>query len=174
MYGRGISRVPAVSSGGRRGPGEGGNLQERARQSRGLRLNSAGKELNWAPRGCERERQALCSTPGTPAAAGSQGRAVPFTGCRRDPRAPSRSFPASCSVGTSRMASLCVCLFRYFWHGSRPAPAAAGAAAGAGGARRCSAGDPRRMRGCGGGTEGTLRAAPCPVPLGARVRPCPG
>lgn len=78
-------------------------------------------------------------------------------------------FPAGCSAGTSRIASLCACLFRYFWHGSRPAPAAAGAAAVAGGARRCLAGDPRGMRGCGRGTAGALRAAPCPVPVGSHM-----
>lgn len=181
----GNSPVPSArspGSGGRRG------LARRGRESaRGstpeprINVKQRGEGIKLGSSGMREGAAGSVYPTGSSRSCGQQGQNCPIY------RAPARPagclpgvFPAGCSADTSRIASLSVCLFRYFWHGSRPPPAAAGAAAVAGGARRCPAGDPRRMRGCGRGTGDALRAAPSPSPVGSprpalpRLRHLPG
>lgn len=123
---RGQPRPRCQQPGQRRGGGgwrgKGGNLQEGARQSRGLRLQREGGGIKSGPSGTRREeelpQQGRCPPPAIPRdvplpapspAAGSKGRAA-----GESHGLPSGGSPAGCSAGTSRIAPL-LSVFAYLF-----------------------------------------------------------
>lgn len=159
-----LRRVPAAAAQaalGRRGRGEG------ARQSRGLRLNGGGKELNWAPprKGSGR----LCTAhQELPQLLAARAELSHTAGTRRLLPA---GLPAGCSAGTSRPHPFVFAYLGVFGTAlgpplrpqvPPPGPAEQGAA-------------PQATRGGCADAEGARpRRCPLPCRCGALVRPCPG